>query len=67
MARALDGDRFRFDPNAVVCRRQAIWFGQQIDGIRNDYLGRSRLWLENGMRRVREKVRLPLATQHRGR
>src|SRR5205085_2715635 len=33
-----DGDRFRFDPNGVWSTEQAIWFGQQIEEIRNDYL-----------------------------
>ena len=40
---------------------QAIWFGQQIEGIRNDYLEDPVFGL-HGMRRVREKVRMPLAT-----
>src|SRR5262245_11177390 len=38
LARALDGDRFRFDPNAVWSTETAIWFGQQIEEVRNDYL-----------------------------
>ena len=39
----------------------AIWFGQQIEDIRNDYL-EDPVYGMNGMRRVREKVRMPLAT-----
>src|SRR5205823_5316131 len=61
LASALKGDSFRFDPNAVWSTEQAIWFGQQIEDIRNDYLEDPVFGL-NGMRRVREKVRMPLAT-----
>jgi glucarate dehydratase len=61
VAAALDGDRFRFDPNAVWSTEQAIWFGQAIEDIRNDYLEDPVFGL-SGMRRTREKVRLPLAT-----
>jgi len=61
LAAALDGDRFRFDPNAVWSTETAIWFGQQIEDIRNDYF-EDPVYGLNGMRRVREKVRLPLAT-----
>ena len=57
----LEGDRFRFDPNGVWSTETAIWFGQQIEDIRNDYLEDPVFGL-NGMRRVREKVRMPLAT-----
>jgi len=55
------GDCFRFDPNASWSTEQAIWFGQQIEDIRNDYF-EDPVYGLNGMRRVREKVRLPLAT-----
>jgi glucarate dehydratase len=58
---ALDGDRFRFDPNGVWSAETAIWFGQQIEDIRNDYL-EDPVFGMSGMRRVREKVSLPLAT-----
>jgi glucarate dehydratase len=61
IAAALDGDRFRFDPNAVWSTEQAIWFGQAIEDIKNDYLEDPVFGL-NGMRRTREKVRMPLAT-----
>jgi glucarate dehydratase len=56
-----DQDRFRFDPNGVWSAEQAIWFGQQIEEIRNDYL-EDPVYGMAGMRRVREKVRMPLAT-----
>ncbi|MBS1796854.1 MAG: mandelate racemase [Acidobacteria bacterium] len=55
------GDSFRFDPNASWSTEQAIWFGQAIEDIRNDYLEDPVFGL-HGMRRTREKVRMPLAT-----
>ena len=61
LAAALPGDRFRFDPNAVWSTETAIWFGQQIEDIRNDYL-EDPVFGMNGMRRGREEVRMPLAT-----
>jgi glucarate dehydratase len=62
VACALNGDdRFRFDPNGVWSTETAIWFGQQIEEIRNDYL-EDPVFGMTGMRRVREKVRMPLAT-----
>src|SRR5690242_15077376 len=57
----MDGDSFRFDPNAAWSTEQAIWFGQQIEDINNDYLEDPVFGL-HGMRRTREKVRMPLAT-----
>jgi glucarate dehydratase len=54
-------DRFRFDPNGVWSTETAIWFGQQIEDIRNDYLEDPVFGLA-GMRRTREKTRMPLAT-----
>lgn len=61
VAEALDGDSFRFDPNGVWSTEQAIWFGQQIEDIRNDYFEDPVFGL-HGMRRTREMVRIPLAT-----
>jgi glucarate dehydratase len=61
LASELDGDRFRFDPNCVWSTETAIWFGQQIENIRNDYL-EDPVFGMNGMRLVREKVKVPLAT-----
>lgn len=55
------GDSFRFDPNAAWSTEQAIWFGQAIEDIRNDYYEDPVFGL-NGMRRTREMVRIPLAT-----
>jgi glucarate dehydratase len=61
VAAALPGDRVRLDPNGVWSTETAIWFGQQIEDLRNDYL-EDPVFGMNGMRRVREKVRMPLAT-----
>ena len=61
LAAELPKDRFRFDPNAVWSTETAIWFGQQIEDIRNDYF-EDPVFGMAGMRRVREKVRMPLAT-----
>ena len=61
LAAQLAGDRFRFDPNGVWSNETATWFGRQIEDIRNDYL-EDPVFGMNGMRRVREQVRLPLAT-----
>ncbi|MGQ0647222.1 MAG: enolase C-terminal domain-like protein [Gemmatimonadaceae bacterium] len=61
LAEALPGDSFRFDPNGVWSAEQAIWFGQRIEDLNNDYLEDPVFGL-HGMRRTREKVRMPLAT-----
>lgn len=61
VAEALPGDSLRFDPNGVWSTEQAIWFGQQIEGLNNDYL-EDPVFGMHGMRRTREKVRMPLAT-----
>ena len=61
VADALPGDSYRFDPNGVWSTEQAIWFGRQIENVNNDYLEDPVFGL-HGMRRTREKVRMPLAT-----
>jgi glucarate dehydratase len=61
VAAALPEDRIRFDCNAVWSTEQAIRFGQAIEGLRNDYLEDPVFGL-NGMRRTRQMVRVPLAT-----
>ncbi len=61
LAAAFPEDSLRFDPNAVWSTEQAIRFGQAIEGIRNDYLEDPVFGL-NGMRRTREMIRVPLAT-----
>jgi glucarate dehydratase len=61
LAAAFPGDSLRFDPNGVWSTEQAIRFGQGIEGLRNDYLEDPVFGL-NGMRRTRQMVRVPLAT-----
>lgn len=55
------GDRLRFDPNGAWSTEQAIGFGRAIEALNNDYL-EDPVYGQSGMRRVREKVRIPLAT-----
>jgi glucarate dehydratase len=54
-------DRVRFDPNGVFSTEEAIRFGQGIEDLTNDYL-EDPVYGMNAMRRVREKVRMPLST-----
>ena len=61
LAHAFPEDRVRFDPNGVWSTEQAIRFGQAIGDLNNDYLEDPVYGLK-GMRRAREKVRMPLAT-----
>jgi glucarate dehydratase len=61
LAAAFPEDSLRFDPNAVWSTEQAIRFGRAIEGLRNDYLEDPVFGL-NGMRRTRQMVRVPLAT-----
>ena len=61
LAAAFPEDSLRFDPNCVWSTEQAIRFGQAIEGLKNDYLEDPVFGL-NGMRRTREMVRVPLAT-----
>ena len=55
------GDRVRYDPNAVLSTEQAIRFGQAIEDLNNDYLEDPVFGL-NGLRRLRDMVRVPTAT-----
>jgi glucarate dehydratase len=55
------GDRLRFDPNGAWSTEQAIWFGRAIEDLNNDYL-EDPVYGQSGMRRAREKLRIPLAT-----
>jgi glucarate dehydratase len=61
VATSLKGDRFRFDPNGVFSTEQAIRFGQAIFDLNNDYL-EDPVYGMNGMRRARQMIRVPLAT-----
>ena len=61
MAHAVGPDSGRYDPNAALSAEAAIRFGLAIEDLNNDYF-EDPTWGLNGMRRVREKVRIPLAT-----
>ncbi|MEJ2503694.1 MAG: enolase C-terminal domain-like protein [Gemmatimonadota bacterium] len=61
LADALPGDRFRFDPNGVWSTEEALRFGRAIEDLPNDYLEDPVFGL-HGLRRVRERLRTPLAT-----
>jgi glucarate dehydratase len=61
LAAAVPENNVRFDPNGAWSTEQAIRFGQAIEGLRNDYL-EDPVYGLNGMRRVRQMVRVPLAT-----
>ena len=61
LAETFPKDKVRFDPNATWSTEQAIRFGQRIEDLNNDYL-EDPVYGLNGMRRTREMVRVPLAT-----
>jgi glucarate dehydratase len=58
---AFPEDALRYDPNAVLSVEEGIRFGQAIERLRNDYF-EDPTWGLNGLRRLRERVRVPLAT-----
>src|SRR6201998_1390305 len=61
LAAAFPDDSLRYDPNCSLSVEQALRFGQAISGLRNDYL-EDPTWGFSGMRRLREKLSTPLAT-----
>ncbi len=61
LAHEFPNEGVRIDPNGVWSTEQAIRFGQAIEDLRNDYL-EDPVYGMNGMRRVRQFVRIPLAT-----
>jgi glucarate dehydratase len=61
IAAANPKDRYRFDPNAILSVEQSVRFAKAIEGLNNDYL-EDPTWGLNGMRKVREKTHLSLAT-----
>jgi glucarate dehydratase len=61
LAEAFPGDRVRYDPNGALSVEEAMRFGKAIEDLDNDYFEDPAFGL-NGMRRVREAVRIPLAT-----
>jgi len=61
LAEAFPGHRVRFDPNGAFGVEEAIRFARGIEDLDNDYL-EDPTWGLNGMRRVRSKTSIPLAT-----
>lgn len=61
LARAFPEDRLRFDPNCAWSTEQGVQFAQAIQEVNNDYLEDPVFGL-NGMRQVREKTGIALAT-----
>ncbi|MGH7912251.1 MAG: enolase C-terminal domain-like protein [Candidatus Dormibacteraceae bacterium] len=61
LAQAVPEDSVRYDPNAVLSPEAAIRFGRAIEDLRNDYY-EDPTWGLGGMRRVRQAVKIPLAT-----
>lgn len=61
LAETFPKDKVRFDPNATWSTEQAIRFGQRIEDLNNDYL-EDPVYGLHGMRRTREMIRVPLAT-----
>lgn len=61
LARNLPGHRFRIDPNGVWTVEESIRIANRIDSVRNDYF-EDPTWGLEGMRRVRERIGIPTAT-----
>lgn len=61
LAAAFPDDPLRYDPNAALSVEQALRFGKAIEDLRNDYF-EDPTWGLAGMRRLREKLSIPLAT-----
>ena len=61
LAAAFGDHRVRIDPNAVWTVEEAIRIGRAIENLNNDYY-EDPCWGLEGMRRVREMVRIPTAT-----
>ncbi|WJL96968.1 enolase C-terminal domain-like protein [Microbacterium sp. ET2] len=54
-------DGLRYDPNSVLSVDESIRFAREIDDLNNDYL-EDPTWGLNGMRQVRERTSIPMAT-----
>lgn len=61
LAERFPNDNLRYDPNAILSVEQSIKFSKAIEGLNNDYI-EDPTWGLNGMRKVREKTYLSLAT-----
>lgn len=61
LAEAFPEDGLRLDPNSVWSVEEAIRVGQAIEGLNNEYF-EDPTWGLEGMRRVRQFVRIPTST-----
>ncbi|WP_245413390.1 enolase C-terminal domain-like protein [Mangrovicella endophytica] len=61
LAQAFPDDLLRLDPNGAWSVEQAIRVGHAIEGLKNEYF-EDPTWGLEGMRRVRQFVRIPTAT-----
>ncbi|NED98732.1 enolase C-terminal domain-like protein [Phytoactinopolyspora halotolerans] len=61
LAEAFPGDRFRYDPNGALSVEEAVRFARGIEDLPNDFIEDPTFGL-NGLRRVREKTSLAIAT-----
>ncbi|MEU7855816.1 enolase C-terminal domain-like protein [Nonomuraea sp. NPDC049141] len=61
LAAAFPDDRLRYDPNAVLSVAEGLRFGRAIEELNNEYL-EDPVWGLEGLRVIREQVRVPLAT-----
>ncbi|PSL01878.1 glucarate dehydratase [Haloactinopolyspora alba] len=61
LAEAFPDDRLRHDPNAALSPEDGIRFAKGIEGLNNDYVEDPTYGL-NGLRRVRERTTVPIAT-----
>lgn len=61
LGEAFPTDGLRYDPNAVLSVPDAIKFGKAIEHLNNDYF-EDPTWGLEGMRQIRERVNIPLAT-----
>ena len=61
LAEAVPSDTLRYDPNCALSVEEGIRFGKAIEDLNNDYY-EDPTWGLNGMRRVRERVDIPLST-----
>jgi glucarate dehydratase len=61
LASALPGHTLRIDPNAAWSVEESIRIGKAIEDLPNDYF-EDPTWGLEGMRRVKDRVRIPTAT-----
>ncbi|HVL33649.1 MAG TPA: enolase C-terminal domain-like protein, partial [Actinomycetota bacterium] len=61
LCEAFPGDRVRLDPNAIWSVEESIAVARAIEDLPNDYF-EDPTWGLDGMRRVRERISIPTAT-----